>query len=100
VIKVSVVAVTLDGKKIAVITASSSGSVGAGATGTISISLPLGPLEKILHVLGVREITVSGGTAYIVGFSATSTGVNVTLYNPGTAATTYTVNVTVAVLGV
>jgi hypothetical protein len=26
--------------------------------------------------------------------------VNVTLYNPGTAATTYTVNVTVAVLGV
>jgi len=96
----SVVALTFDGKKIAVITASASGSVGAGATGTISISLPLGPLSKILHVLGVREITVSGGTAYIVSFSATSAGVNVTLYNPGTSSVTYTVNVTVAVLGV
>ena len=96
----SVVALTGEGYKIAIITASGSGSVGAGATGTITISLPLGPLSKILHVLGVREITASGGTAYIVGFSATATGVSVTLYNPGTAATTYTVNVTVAVLGV
>jgi hypothetical protein len=96
----SVVAVTYDGKKIAVITVSGSGSVGAGATGTISISLPLGPLAKILQVLGVTGITVSGGTAYIVGFSTTSAGVNVTLYNPGTSAVTYTVTVTVAVLGV
>jgi len=96
----SVAALTADGRKIAVISASGSGSVGAGATGTISISLPLGPLSKILHVLGVRDITVSGGTAYIVSFSATSAGVNVTLYNPSSAATTYTVSVTVAVLGV
>jgi hypothetical protein len=96
----SVVALTAEGYKIAVISASGSGSVGAGATGTISISLPLGPLSKILHVLGVRAITVSGGTAYIVGFSAASTGVNVNLYNPGTSSVTYTVSVTVAVLGV
>jgi hypothetical protein len=96
----SVVALTAEGYKIAVITASGSGSIGAGATGTISISLPLVSLSKILHVLGVREITVSGGTAYIVGFSATPAGVNVTLYNPGTSAATYTVTVTVAVIGV
>ena len=96
----SVVALTAEGYKIAIITASGSGSVGAGATGTIRISLPLGPLSKILHVLGVRAITVSGGTAYIVSFSATSAGVDVTLYNPGTSAVTYTVNVAVAVLGV
>jgi hypothetical protein len=96
----SVVAVTDDGKKIVVMSVSGSGSIGAGATGTITISLPLGPLAKILQVLGVRDITVSGGTAYIAGFSATTSAVNVTLYNPGTAATTYTVTVTVAVLGV
>jgi len=96
----SVVALTEDGLKIAIISASGSGNIGAGATGTVTISLPLGPLAKILQVLGVRDITVSGGTAYIVGFSATPSAVNVTLYNPGTSATTYTVTVTVAVLGV
>jgi hypothetical protein len=51
-------------------------------------------------VLGVVSISVSGGTAYIVSFSATPSRVNVTLYNPGTAAVTYTVTVTVAVLGI
>jgi len=97
---VSVVALTAEGYKIAIINASGSASIGAGATGTISIPLPLGPLSKILHVLGVRGITVSGGTAYIVSFSTTATGVSVTLYNPGTSAVTYTVTVSIAVLGV
>jgi hypothetical protein len=96
----SIAAVTYDGKKVAVLTASGSGSVGAGATGTISISLPLGPLSKILAVLGVISISVSGGPAYIVSFSATASRVDVTLFNPGTSAATYTVAVTVAVLGV
>jgi len=97
---VSLVAVTGDGKKIVVMTVSGSANIGGGATGTVSISLPLGPLAKILQVLGVSSISISGGTAYIVGFSATSSGVNVTLYNPGTAATTFTVSVTVTVLGI
>ena len=96
----SLVAVTGDGKKIVVMTVSGSASIGGGATGTVSISLPLGPLAKILQVLGVSSISVSGGAAYIVGFSATPSGVNVTLYNPGTAATTFTVSVTVTVLGI
>jgi hypothetical protein len=97
---VSVVAVTTDGKRVAVITASGSGSVGAGATGSVTVALPLGPLSKVLQVLGVTSISVSGGAAYIVGFTATPTSVTVTLYNPGTSAVTYTVTVTVAVLGV
>jgi hypothetical protein len=97
---VSVVALTAEGYKVAVITASGSASVGAGATGTISIPLPLGPLSKVLHVLGVRAITVSGGTAYIVGFSATPAGVSVTLFNPATSAATLTVTVSISVLGV
>jgi hypothetical protein len=97
---VSLVAVTGDGKKIVVMSVSGSASIGGGATGTVSISLPLGPLAKILQVLGVSSISVSGGVAYIAGFSATSSGVNVTLYNPGTAATTFTVSVTVTVLGI
>jgi hypothetical protein len=96
----SVAALTLDGKKIAIITASASGTIDAGATGTIRIPLPLGPLSKILEVIGVRSITVSGGVAYIVSFSATASAVEVTLYNPGTSAATYTVSVAVAVLGV
>jgi hypothetical protein len=98
--RLSVVAVTYDGKKIAVLTASGSGSVGAGATGTISVSLPLGPLAKIMQILGVVSISVSGGTAYIASFSASTSRVDVVLYNPGTAATTYTVTVTVTVLGI
>jgi hypothetical protein len=97
---VSVVAVTAEGYKIAIISGSGSGSIGAGSTGSISISLPLGPLGKILRVLGVVRISVSGGTAYLVGFSATATGVSVTLYNPGTSSVTYTVAVDVSVLGV
>jgi hypothetical protein len=97
---VSVVALTAEGYKIATITASGSASIGAGSTGTVSIPLPLGPLSKILHVLGVRAITVSGGTAYIVSFSATSAGVSVTLFNPATSAATLTVTVSVSVLGV
>jgi hypothetical protein len=96
----SVVAVTFDGKKIAVLSASASASIGAGATGTVSISLPLGPLAKILQVLGVTGISVAGGTAYIVSFSAAPSRVDVTLFNPGAAAATYTVTVTVAVLGI
>jgi hypothetical protein len=97
---VSVVALTAEGYKVAVITASGSASIGAGSTGTISISIPLGPLSKILHVLGVRAITVSGGTAYIVSFSVTSAGVSVTLFNPATSAVTLTVTVSISVLGV
>ena len=96
----SVVAVTYDGKKIAVLSASGSASIDGGATGTVSISLPLGPLAKILQVLGVTSISVSGGTAYIVSFSAAPSRVDVVLYNPGTAAVTYTVTATVAVLGI
>jgi hypothetical protein len=96
----SVAAVTYDGKKVMVLTASGSGSVGAGATGTISISLPLGPLAKILAVLGVSSISISGGPAYIVSFRVTASRVDVALFNPGTSAVTYTVTVTVAVLGV
>jgi hypothetical protein len=97
---VSVVAITADGYKIAIISGSGSGSIGAGSTGTINISLPLGPLGKILRVLGVARISVSGGTAYLVGFNATATAVSVTLYNPGTSSVTYTVTVDVSVLGV
>jgi hypothetical protein len=96
----SVVAVTYDGKKITVLTASGSGSVGAGATGTVSISIPLGPLAKIISVLGIASVSVSGGTAYIAGISATPSRVDVALYNPGTSATTYTVTITVTVLGI
>jgi hypothetical protein len=96
----SVVAVTYDGKKIAVLTASGSGSVGAGSTWTVSVSLPLGPLAKIISVLGITSISVSGGTAYIVGISATPSRVDVVLYNPGTSAVTFTVTVTVTVLGI
>jgi hypothetical protein len=96
----SIAAVTYDGKKVAIITASGSTSVGAGATGAVSIPLPLGPLAKILQVLGVLSISVSGGTAHIVSFSATPSRVDVTLFNPGTEEVTYTVTVTVAVLGV
>jgi hypothetical protein len=99
-ISVSVVAVTYDGKKIAVLSASASTSIGGGSTGTVRITLPLGPLSRILQVLGVTSISVSGGPAYIVGFSAEPSRVDVTLYNPGTAATTYTVSVTVVALGI
>jgi hypothetical protein len=96
----SVVTVTPDGKKVAVITASGSGSVGATSTGDITVTIPLGPLAKVLQVLGVTSVSVSGGTAYLVGFTATPSSVTVTLYNPGTSAVTYTVTVTVVVLGV
>jgi hypothetical protein len=96
----SVVTVTPDGKKVAVITASGSGSVGAGATGSVTVAIPLGPLAKVLQVLGVTSVSVSGGVAYLVGFTTTPTSVTVTLYNPGTSAATYTVTVTVVVLGV
>jgi hypothetical protein len=96
----SVVTVTPDGKKVAVITVSGSGSVGATSTEDITVTIPLGPLAKVLQVLGVTSVSVSGGTAYLVGFTATPSSVTVTIYNPGTSAVTYTVTVTVVVLGV
>jgi hypothetical protein len=97
---VPLVALTADGKKIAAITGSAGGSVGAGSTGTISVPLGMDVLQKKLGVLGVAGISVSGATVYIVSFSATADSVTVTLYNPGTAAATVTVTATALVVGV
>jgi hypothetical protein len=97
---VPLVALTADGKKIAAITGSASGSVGAGSTGTVSVPLGMDVLQKKLGVLGVSSISVSGATVYLVSFSATTDSVTVTLYNPGTAAATVTVTATALVVGV
>ena len=94
----SLLIVTADGKKIAKITGTGSGSVGAGSTGTISVSLGMDVLGKKLSVLGVTQVTIS--TGYLVSFNATTDKVDVTVYNPGTAAATVTVTVEVVVLGV
>ena len=94
------IALTPDGKKIVSITASASGSIAAGSTGTVSVSIPMDVLGKKLDLIGVTNISVSGATAYLVGFSASTDKVDVTLYNPGTAAVTVTVTVTVVVVGV
>ena len=94
------VALTADGKKVAAITGSASGSVGAGSTGTISVPLGMGVLQKKLGVLGVASISVSGATVYLVSFAASADSVDVTVYNPGTAAATVTVSVTALVVGV
>jgi hypothetical protein len=90
--------VTVDGKKIAKITGTASGSVGGGSTGTISVTLGMDVLSKKLDVLGVTQVTISAG--YLVSFNATTDKVNVTVYNPGSAAVTVTATVEVVVLGV
>jgi hypothetical protein len=94
------VSLTLDGKKIASISGSASGSVDAGATGTIRVPLPMDILSKKLDILGVVGISVTGATVYIVGFTGTPDYVDVAVYNPGTAAATVTVSVTALVIGV
>jgi len=94
------VALTPDGKRVALVTASGSGSVAAGSAGTVRVTLDSYGFARKLAVLGITGITVSGGTAYLVGVSATPDYVDVTLYNPGTAVATLTVTVTVALLGV
>lgn len=94
------IALTPDGKKIVSITASASGSIVAGSTGTVSVSIPMDILGKKLALIGVTSISVSGATVYLVGFSASTDKVDVTLYNPGTAVATVTVSVTVVVVGV
>ena len=94
------VALTADGKRVAIVTESGSGSVAAGSTGTIRVTLGNYGFSKKLAALGVTGVSVSGGTAYLVGVSATTDYVDVTVYNPGTAAVTLTVTVTVALLGV
>lgn len=91
-------AVTADGKKIVEITGTGSGSVEAGSTGNISISLGMDVLGKKLAVLGVSQVTLS--TGYLVSFNATTDTVTITVFNPGTSAATVTVNVKVIVLGV
>ena len=92
------IALTADGKKIAKITGTGSGSVEAGSTGTISVSLGMDVLNRKLDVLGVTRITIS--TGQLVSFDATTDKVDVTVYNPGTAAVTVTVTVDAIVLGV
>jgi hypothetical protein len=97
---VPLLALTADGKKVAAITGSASGSVPAGSTGTVTVALGMDVLQKKLGVLGVSGISVSGATVYLVSFSATADSVTVTLYNPGTAAATVTVTATALVVGV
>lgn len=94
-----VIAITLDGYKISNATGSGTGTINAGATGTVSVTLSSTELANINHVLGVKRITVTGATVYLVAFNASENTVTVTLYNPGTAAVSVTVNVTATVVG-
>ena len=94
------VALTADGKKIVAITGTGSASIDAGATGNVTVTLGMDVLGKKLSVIGVTQITVTGGTLYILGFNATTDSVTVTLYNPGTSAVTATVTVTAVAIGV
>lgn len=98
-----VIAITLDGYKISNATGSGTGTINAGATGTVSVTLSSTELANINHVLGVKRITVTGATVYLVDFDASdaraANTVTVTLYNPGTAAVSVTVNVTATVVG-
>jgi len=97
---VPLVALTGDGKKIAAITGTGSASIGAGATGNVTVTLGMDVLSKKLSVIGVTRITVTGGTLYVLGFNATTDSVTVTLYNPGTSAVTVTVTATAVAIGV
>ena len=94
----TLLALTADGKKVAELTGSASADVPAGGTATVSVPVPLGILGKKLAVLGVTSVSLSAGV--LVGFTATVDRVDVTVYNPGTAAATVTVSVRVVVLGV
>jgi hypothetical protein len=94
-----VIAITLDGYKISNATGTGTGTIGAGATGDVSVTLSSTELAKINHVLGVKQITVTGATVYLVAFAASGNTVTVTLYNPGTAAASVTVSVTATVVG-
>lgn len=94
-----VIAITLDGYKISNATGSGTGTINAGATGTVSVTLSSTELANINHVLGVKQITVTGATVYLVAFNASDNTVQVTLYNPGTDAVSVTVNVTATVVG-
>jgi len=94
-----VIAITLDGYKISNATGTGTGTISAGATGTVSVTLSSTELASINHVLGVKQITVTGAIVYLVAFNASSNTVTVTLYNPGTAAASVTVSVTATVVG-
>lgn len=93
------IALTADGYKVSNATGTASATIGAGSTGTVTVTLSSAELLTIAHVLGVKEISVRGATAYLVAFRASGNTVTVTLYNPGTAAVTVTVTVTATVVG-
>jgi len=96
----ALIALTADGKKVVSISGSASGSVDAGASATISVPIGMDILAKKLAVLGLANLAISGATVYIVSISVGLDSVDVTVYNPGTAAVTVTVSATVTVLGV
>jgi hypothetical protein len=94
-----VIAITLDGYKISNATGTGKATINAGATGNVTITLSSTELANINHVLGVKQISVTGATVYLVAFNTFGNTVTVTLYNPGTASASVTVTVTATVVG-
>jgi GTP cyclohydrolase III len=94
-----VIAITLDGYKVSNATGTGTGTINAGATGNVSVTLSSAELVNINHVLGIKQVSVTGGTVLIAGFDASGNTVTVTLYNPGASSASVTVTVTASVVG-